>query len=267
MILANEAVGALLAGRQRETLFRVHERPDPQSIELLLAKLEALEVPTPPRPERLSADEAARLAARVERARGRVHRPVADEARKRFRRSSCARSSRRATTRAIWPLRPRQPGVLPLHLPDSPLPGPRLPPVAPARARAGRRSRPGGARGARGVDLACASARPPRSSTGPTRSAWRGCSSGSSSCRAGMQSSTERSLARSARVSSFASTRSSRATCPRGACRATTSSSTRSAVSLVGRRAGHAYRLGRRNRCSRRPGRKDEWTRVSVELA
>jgi ribonuclease R len=65
MILANEAVGALLAGRRREALFRVHERPEPQSIELLLAKLAALEVPTPPAPERLSAEEAARLAARV----------------------------------------------------------------------------------------------------------------------------------------------------------------------------------------------------------
>jgi len=65
MILANEAVGALLAGRRRETLFRVHERPEPQSIELLLAKLAVLEVPTPPAPERLSADEAAKLAARV----------------------------------------------------------------------------------------------------------------------------------------------------------------------------------------------------------
>ena len=65
MILANEAVGALLAGRRREALFRVHERPQPQSIELLLAKLAALGVPTPPVPERLSPDEAARLAARV----------------------------------------------------------------------------------------------------------------------------------------------------------------------------------------------------------
>jgi ribonuclease R len=65
MILANEAVGALLAGHRREALFRVHERPEPQSIELLLAKLTALEVPTPPVPERLSPDEAARLAARV----------------------------------------------------------------------------------------------------------------------------------------------------------------------------------------------------------
>jgi ribonuclease R len=65
MILANEAVGALLAGRHRDALYRVHERPEPQSIELLLAKLAALEVPTPPAPDRLSPTEAARLAARA----------------------------------------------------------------------------------------------------------------------------------------------------------------------------------------------------------
>jgi ribonuclease R len=65
MILANEAVAALLAGRPRDALYRVHERPEPQSIELLLAKLGALEVPTPPAPDRLSPTEAARLAARV----------------------------------------------------------------------------------------------------------------------------------------------------------------------------------------------------------
>jgi ribonuclease R len=65
MILANEVVGGLLAGRRREALFRVHERPDPQAIELLLAKLAALEVPTPPAPERMSPPEAARLAAEI----------------------------------------------------------------------------------------------------------------------------------------------------------------------------------------------------------
>jgi ribonuclease R len=65
MILANEAVAALLAGRRREALFRVHERPDPQAVELLLGKLAALEVPTPPAPERLTPGDAARLAARV----------------------------------------------------------------------------------------------------------------------------------------------------------------------------------------------------------
>jgi ribonuclease R len=43
----------------------VHERPDPQAIELLVAKLAALEVPTPPLPEHVGPGEAARLAARV----------------------------------------------------------------------------------------------------------------------------------------------------------------------------------------------------------
>ena len=65
MILANEVVGAFLAGRDREALFRVHERPDPQSVELLLTKLADLEVPTPAAPEQLSPAEAARLAARI----------------------------------------------------------------------------------------------------------------------------------------------------------------------------------------------------------
>jgi ribonuclease R len=65
MILANEVVGALLARHRREALYRVHERPDPQSVELLLAKLAALEVPTPPVPEQLSPAQAARLAGRI----------------------------------------------------------------------------------------------------------------------------------------------------------------------------------------------------------
>ncbi len=67
MILANEAVAGLLAGRNRGTLFRVHERPDPHAIGLLLAKLADLEVPTPPAPEteHLSPADAAQLAAAV----------------------------------------------------------------------------------------------------------------------------------------------------------------------------------------------------------
>ena len=65
MILANEAVAGLLAGRRREAVYRVHERPDPQAVELLLGKLADLEVPTPPAPERLTPAEAARLAARA----------------------------------------------------------------------------------------------------------------------------------------------------------------------------------------------------------
>ena len=65
MILANEAVAGLLGGRGREALYRVHERPDPQAVELLLSKLTALEVPTPPVPEPLTPAEAGRLAARA----------------------------------------------------------------------------------------------------------------------------------------------------------------------------------------------------------
>jgi ribonuclease R len=65
MILANEAVARFLSGRGSATLYRVHERPDPQAVEFLLAKLAALEVPTPPAPERLTPGDAARLAARI----------------------------------------------------------------------------------------------------------------------------------------------------------------------------------------------------------
>jgi ribonuclease R len=65
MILANECVAALLAGRNREALYRVHEPPEPQSVQLLLAKLADLDVPTPPAPEEesMSPSEAARVAA------------------------------------------------------------------------------------------------------------------------------------------------------------------------------------------------------------
>jgi ribonuclease R len=65
MILANEAVADLLARHRTEALFRIHERPDPQAIELLLAKLAELEVPTPPAPDELTPAQAAALAARV----------------------------------------------------------------------------------------------------------------------------------------------------------------------------------------------------------
>jgi ribonuclease R len=67
MILANEAVAGLLAGRDREALYRVHERPDPQAVALLLAKLADLKVPTPPAPDAqsLSPSEAERVAAAI----------------------------------------------------------------------------------------------------------------------------------------------------------------------------------------------------------
>jgi ribonuclease R len=67
MILANESVGAFLAGRRRDALYRVHERPDPQAVELLLAKLTDLGVPTPPVPARLTPQQAALLAGETSR--------------------------------------------------------------------------------------------------------------------------------------------------------------------------------------------------------
>jgi ribonuclease R len=62
MIRANEHVASFLASRNKEALYRVHERPDPISIENLLAKLTDLGVPTPPAPERMTPEQAARLA-------------------------------------------------------------------------------------------------------------------------------------------------------------------------------------------------------------
>src|SRR5205823_6265668 len=67
MILANEHVAAFLAGRNREALYRVHEQPDPQSVETLLAKLADLGVPTPPAPDALAPRNAAELAAEISR--------------------------------------------------------------------------------------------------------------------------------------------------------------------------------------------------------
>jgi ribonuclease R len=65
MIAANEAVARFLAGRGRQALYRIHEEPEPQAVALLLAKLAALEVPTPPAPDDLSPADAARLAGRI----------------------------------------------------------------------------------------------------------------------------------------------------------------------------------------------------------
>ncbi len=67
MILANEAVAGYLADRRLPTLYRVHERPDPQAIVQLVEKLASLDVPTPPLPEHLSPQQAADLVGEVSR--------------------------------------------------------------------------------------------------------------------------------------------------------------------------------------------------------
>jgi ribonuclease R len=67
MIRTNEAVAELLSSRRREALYRVHERPDPQAVSLLIRKLADLGVPTPPAPDldELSPATAAHLAAQA----------------------------------------------------------------------------------------------------------------------------------------------------------------------------------------------------------
>jgi ribonuclease R len=67
MIRANEAVAELLSSRRREALYRVHERPDPLAVALLIRKLADLGVPTPPTPDldELSPATAAHVAAQA----------------------------------------------------------------------------------------------------------------------------------------------------------------------------------------------------------
>jgi ribonuclease R len=67
MILANEQVAQFLAERRVPTLYRVHERPDPRSVEALVAKLEALDVPTPPVPEQMTPQQAADAVGEISR--------------------------------------------------------------------------------------------------------------------------------------------------------------------------------------------------------
>jgi len=67
MILANEQVAAYLAERRVPTLFRVHERPDPAAVELLVDRLESLEVPTPPVPTTMSPQQAGELVGEISR--------------------------------------------------------------------------------------------------------------------------------------------------------------------------------------------------------
>jgi ribonuclease R len=68
MILANEQVASYLAERGVPTLYRVHERPNPQSVEWVVAQLATLEVPTPPVPKSMTPQQAGELAGEISRA-------------------------------------------------------------------------------------------------------------------------------------------------------------------------------------------------------
>ena len=67
MVLANEQVARVLAERRAPTLYRVHERPDPQRVERLAVQLASLDVPTPPLPEPMSPAQAALAVAEMSR--------------------------------------------------------------------------------------------------------------------------------------------------------------------------------------------------------
>lgn len=67
MILTNERVAELLERKKIPTLYRVHEQPDPEAIEVMIEKLAALDVPTPELPERLGPRQAAEIARQASR--------------------------------------------------------------------------------------------------------------------------------------------------------------------------------------------------------
>jgi ribonuclease R len=67
MVLANEQVAGYLADRKLPTLYRVHERPEPDRIAVLIEQLASLDVPTPPVPEHMTPQEAAEVAAEASR--------------------------------------------------------------------------------------------------------------------------------------------------------------------------------------------------------
>ena len=67
MIAANEAVARLLSERGTPTLYRVHERPEPERVKRLVDQLSSLEVPTPPSPKNMSPSQAAELMGEISR--------------------------------------------------------------------------------------------------------------------------------------------------------------------------------------------------------
>jgi ribonuclease R len=67
MILANEQVAGYLADRRLPTLYRVHERPEPQAVERLADQLASLDMPTPPLPDHMTQQQAAELVAQISR--------------------------------------------------------------------------------------------------------------------------------------------------------------------------------------------------------
>ena len=195
MILANEQVAERLAAARVATIYRVHEQPDPASVERLVAQLASLDVPTPPLPEHMT--PAARRASWSVRSAGACSSTSAATGPGR----QGARLARAALAQAGGLLAaqhrargPREQRVLPLHVADPALSGPGRPPrlLVDARARAD-----GAAAARRSTRWPRAAARPSarrrRSSATPTTSASPSCSSATLGERAGSATSRARS--------------------------------------------------------------------------
>jgi len=67
MILANEQVAGYLADKKAPTLYRVHERPEPQSVTFLAEQLASLGIPTPPLPKQMTPQQAADAISEISR--------------------------------------------------------------------------------------------------------------------------------------------------------------------------------------------------------
>jgi ribonuclease R len=67
MVLANEQVAGYLADRRLPTLYRVHERPEPDRVAVLVEQLASLDIPTPAVPQHMTPGQAADLATEVSR--------------------------------------------------------------------------------------------------------------------------------------------------------------------------------------------------------
>ncbi len=65
MLLANERVAEMLSAARAAAIYRVHEPPTAEAVDLLAERLAELEVPTPPQPELVEPGQAARYAAAV----------------------------------------------------------------------------------------------------------------------------------------------------------------------------------------------------------
>ncbi len=65
MIAANEQVAHYLEQHKLPTLYRIHERPDPDDVESLVAQLADLGVPTPPLPEHFTPQQAEQFAGAI----------------------------------------------------------------------------------------------------------------------------------------------------------------------------------------------------------